>query len=252
MKYQSAIDQVWIDLAAHEKLWAWTRMAKGEVSMLGLVEDAPGGPAITDLFLLKQSCTAASTDMDQADVARLLFDLGAAGIDGQLRGWVHSHATMDVFWSKTDDDCIQGLAGDPYTVSVVVNKRGDVRARIDVFRPVRFTVDEVPVKLRVPELGLEEQCRAEFMAKVNEVPTFPSLSFRLGGALPSAARAAGDPDPFATCGQRRQFAFMDLDEMEAAVHRGEMTVQEYLDATEGDGFIDPFVDAGEVHDVRHP
>lgn len=248
MKYHSAITQVFIDLVAQEKLWAWTRMAKGEVSMLGLVEDTPEGPAITDLFLMRQTCTAASTDMDRADVARLLFDLGAAGIEGQLRAWVHSHASMDVFWSKTDDDCIEGLAADPYCVSLVVNKRGDMRARVDLFRPVRVVIDEVPVKLRTPDLGLVDLCRAEFMAKVNEAPTirFPGLG------MPGLPPSTGEADRFGTRQHQRHFAFLDLDDMEAAVHRGEMTVQEYLEATEGDGFgfVDPFVDASEPREVN--
>ncbi len=251
MKYSSPITQVWIDLAAHEKLWAWTRMAKGEVSMLGLVEDGDGGPVITDVFLMRQTCTAASTDMDQADIARLLFDLGAAGIEGQLRAWVHSHAEMAVFWSGTDDKCIEGLGGDPYIVSLVVNHKGDVKARIDVFKPIRFVIDDVPVKLRVPEMGLEEPCRAEFMAKVTEVHSFPSLGIGLPGSM---LTGAPDNDLFGSRVHRRSFAMMDIDEMEAAVYRGEMSVDEYMRAVDGDAFIDPFVDTGsepgEVADAR--
>ena len=240
MKFNTAIQCVWIDLVAHEKLWCWTRMAKGEVSMLGLVEETPEGPAITDLFLMKQTCTAASTDMDQSDVARLLFDLSATGTEGNLRAWVHSHADMATFWSKTDEDCIEGLAGNPYVVSLVVNKKGDVKARVDVFGAVRFTIDELPVKLRVPDLGLEGQCRAEFVAKVDEAPTFAFGTDRLGG------------QPFSLFAPRndRPFAMLDLDEMEEAVRRGEMSVQEYIEATEGDAFMDPFVDRCETREVN--
>lgn len=255
MKYQSAITQVFIDLAAHQKLWAWTRMAKGEVSILGLVEETPGGPAITDLFLMRQTCTSATTDMDQADVARLLFDLGSAGIEGQLRAWIHSHASMDVFWSRTDEDCIEGLHGDPYTVSVVVNRKGDVRARVDVFQPVRFVIDELPLQLRVPDLGLEESCKAEFMTKVNEMPTFPALGLRPGCLVPPGPLFAGGPDLFGERGHHRQFAMLDLDELEAAVHRGEMTMQEYFEAVDASGYADGFVDQdslGEVNDARRP
>ncbi len=254
MKFNTTIQCVWIDPMPHEKLWLWTRMAKGEVSMLGLVEDTPDGPAITNLYLMKQTCTGASTDMDQADVARLLFDLGSAGLEGQLRAWVHSHADMAVFWSKTDDDCIEGLGGEPYIVSIVVNRRGDVRARVDVFKPVRFVIDELPVKLRVPDLGLTEECRAEFAAKVNEAPLFPAFSLPINGYA-DAMRGLPAPDLFGSRQHQRPFAMLDIDEMEEAVRRGEMTVQEYIEATEGDAFIDPFVDQGdlgEVHDGRRP
>ena len=251
MKYTSAITQVWLDLAAHEKLWAWTRMAQGEVSMLGLVEDGDGGPVITHVFLMKQTCTAASTDMDQADVAKLLFDLGAVGVEGQLRAWVHSHAEMAVFWSSTDDKCIEGLGGDPYIVSLVVNHKGDVKARIDVFQPIRLVIDDVPVKLRVPELGLEEACKAEFMAKVTEVHSFPALGMGLPGSLLSGLPGNGQSDLFGERLHRRPFAMMDLDEMEAAVYRGEMSVDEYMRETGDDGFMDPFVDTGEPVEVAN-
>jgi hypothetical protein len=249
MKYDSEIRRVWIDPVAHEKLWAWTRMAKGEVSMLGLVEEADGGPAITDLFLTRQNCSAASTDMDQADVAKLLFDLASAGLEGQLRAWVHSHADMACFWSKTDDDCIEGLGGEPYIVSLVVNRKGETRARVDVFKPVRFVVDELPVQLRVPGLGLGEECRREFLAKVNEAPLFPPLGLHMPGSFVHDAQ--GTADPFGCARDHRPFAALDLEEMEEAVRRGEMTVDEYIAATEGDGFIDPFVDAVENREVNH-
>jgi len=64
MKMSTDIQRVWMDPAAHEKLWAWVGLAKGEVSMLGLVEEFDGEPCVTDIFLVKQTCTPASTDMD--------------------------------------------------------------------------------------------------------------------------------------------------------------------------------------------
>ena len=238
MKYNSAIQQVWIDLVAHEKLWAWTRMAKGEVSMLGLVEDGLGGPAITDLFLVRQSCSSASTDMDQDAVGKLLFDLGAAGMEGQLRAWVHSHAAMDVFWSRTDDGTIEGLGGEPYIVSVVVNKKGDVKARLDVFKPVRFVIDDVPVKMRVPDMGLEEQWRREFEEKVAE-STMGSLFM-----MPADNR---DQPGLFDARTAEAHAFPDFDDLEAMVRRGEISVDDYFRAVDGDCWVDPVV-SGEAAD----
>ena len=168
MKLTTEIRRVWMDPAAHEKLWAWTRMAKGEVSMLGLVDEVEGQPCIADLFLVKQTCTPASTDMDQDAVAKLMVELAAKGQSDQLRAWVHSHGTLDVFWSTQDDSTIEDLAGDPYLVSIVVNKSGLVKARVDLFKPVRITVDDIPVEVLVPDMGLESQCEKEFKDKVIE------------------------------------------------------------------------------------
>jgi hypothetical protein len=156
---------------------------------------------------------------------------------------------MQTFWSKTDDECIEGLRGDPYIVSVVVNKKGDVRARVDVFRPVRFVIDEVPVKLRVPDMGIEEQCRAEFLAKVDEAPAFafsgdPRVSHGFG-----TDRLGSQPFDLFPARDDRPFARLDLDEMEAAVQRGEMTMQEYIEAVDSAGYVDPFVDACVAEEV---
>jgi hypothetical protein len=237
MKYTSTITGVRMDIIAHEKLWAWTRMAKGEVSMLGLVEEDDKGPVITDLFLVKQTCTQSSTDMNQEDVAHLLFELGSAGIEGQLRAWVHSHGDMDAFWSAIDENCIQGLAADPYLVSLVVNRKGMVKARIDVFHPIRIIIDDLPVSLRIPDLGLEENCREEFLAKVIEVRPLP-----MGTSLLSGMPCNGQEDMFGG-GFRRHFGRLDPDDLEAAVYRGELTVDEYLQLVDGD-FLDPFGDPG--------
>jgi len=143
-------------------------MAKSEVSMLGLVDEVDGQPCIADLFLVKQTCTPASTDMDQENVAKLMVELAAKGQSDQLRAWVHSHGTLDVFWSNQDDFTIEDLAGNPYLVSVVVNKAGLVKARVDLFKPVRVTVDEVPVEVLIPDMGLESECEKEFKDKVTE------------------------------------------------------------------------------------
>ena len=158
MKLTTDIRCVYMNPAAHEKLWAWTRLAKGEISMLGLVEEIEGQPCIVDLFLVKQTCTPASTDMDQDAVAKLMVELAAKGQSDQLRAWVHSHGTLDVFWTNQDESTIEDLAGDPYLVSVVVNKSGLVKARVDLFKPVRITVDDVPVEVLVPDMGLESEC----------------------------------------------------------------------------------------------
>jgi len=84
MKTTTDIQPVWMDPVAHEKLWAWTRLAKGEVSMLGLVEEVEGQPCIADLFLVKQTCTPASTDMDQGDVAKLMVELTTSSTESAL------------------------------------------------------------------------------------------------------------------------------------------------------------------------
>ena len=177
MKLTTDIRTVYMNPAAHEKLWAWTRLAKGEVSMLGLVKEIEEQPCIANLFLVKQTCSPASTDMDQEAVAKLMMELAAKDQSDQLRAWVHSHGTLDVFWSTQDDSTIEDLAGEPYLVSIVVNKSGLVKARVDLFKPVRVTIDDVPVEVLVPDMGLESECEQEFKDKVKEETLMGPMSF---------------------------------------------------------------------------
>ncbi len=118
-----------------------------------------------------------------------------------------------------------------------------------MFQPLRMVIDDVPVKIRVPDLGLEEACKAEFMSKVTEVHSFPSLGMGLPGCVPPGHPCNGQSDLFGSRLYRRPFAMMDIDEMEAAVYRGDMSVDEYMRATGDDSFIDPFVDNGESGEV---
>jgi hypothetical protein len=169
--------RVQVDAVAMAKFWSWVDIAKGEVSCLGIVEevrDADSGAVsallVTDLFLLKQRCSADETTMDVAAVSQLMLDLEHRGIDSRkLRCWAHSHGGMSVFWSGTDDDCITGLANGDYLLSLVVNKKRDSMMRLDQFHPCHLYLTDIVWEVRYPLIdGLAEQCLNEFKAKVLE------------------------------------------------------------------------------------
>ena len=75
---------------------------------------------------------------------------------------------LGVFWSSTDEECAAGLANSRYFVSIVVNKKGDIKSRVDLYEPLRVTMDELSVETVMPDFGTLEQCTAEFKAKVTE------------------------------------------------------------------------------------
>jgi proteasome lid subunit RPN8/RPN11 len=169
MKFTTNIQRLYIDAQAHERLFHWVDIAKGEVSSLGLVEqDKDGDFIISEIFLVKQTCTSASTDMDQPDIAKLLYDLEKQGKAEMLKCWIHSHGSMNVFWSSTDEATIKGLANDNFFISVVVNKNRDMLGRIDVFFPVRLMIDALEVHVLIPLFGLLDECKKEFTEKVKE------------------------------------------------------------------------------------
>ncbi len=169
--------KIQVEAEAMQKLWLWTDFARGEVSCLGLVDEVfstetgrTTALVVTDFFLVKQQCTCEETDMDVADVARLISELEAKGIDSRkLRCWAHSHGSMSVFWSGQDESCISGLANNEWLLSLVVNKRRDTQMRLDQYHPSHMYIPDVQWEVKYPLVdGLAEACFDEFKAKVRE------------------------------------------------------------------------------------
>ena len=163
-----------------ERIRHYTDLAAGEVSGLGTIEEWNGGFLVDRVFLPKQVCTPAGTTLDEDAVATLLLELEAEGEDsGKLRFWWHSHAHHGVFWSQTDEECIEGLANGDYVLSLVTNKRGSTLARLDIFRPARMTIDDIPVSVRSLEDDLRDICQAEIAERVAEGQMFVPVMSKL-------------------------------------------------------------------------
>ena len=169
--------RIQVDATAYQKLLCWVDVARHEVSALGLVSEVRDtdtglitGLIVTDFFLVKQTCSMDETTMDEASVAELIMSLEAQGIDSRmLRCWAHSHGGLGVFWSGTDDQCIEGLANGDYLLSLVVNKKRDSMMRLDVYHPCHLYLSDVvwEVYSPLPE-ALQKACIEEFQAKVIE------------------------------------------------------------------------------------
>jgi hypothetical protein len=166
-----------VEATAYQKFMHWVELARGEVSAFGLVDeirDANTGMItsllVTDFLLVTQQCLMDETTMDPAGVAQLIMDLETRGVDSQrLRCWAHSHGNMSVFWSQTDDECIEGLANGDYLVSFVTNKRRDAIMRLDQYHPAHLFVSDCVWEIKYPLVdGLAEACFAEFRSKVKE------------------------------------------------------------------------------------
>lgn len=170
MKLSATTPTVWLAPEVDQRLRAWTEIAAGEFSALGMVEETDGGFVVTKIFLPKQTCGAADTELDQAAVAQLLTELDASGEDiSGLRLWAHSHADFKVFWSGTDEGTVRQLANGEWTLALVVNKAGERRCRLDLWTPVHVTLDELPVSVFHEDLGLRADCERLFAERVKEV-----------------------------------------------------------------------------------
>ena len=162
---------IWITQKAYNKMFQYVVSTGNEVSGLGVVEEMQGtGVTITDVFLLDQVCGPASTELDPMDVSKLLTELAKQGKETRLLLWWHSHANMETFWSGTDNRTIQGLKSGSYFISMVVNKRFDIKARIELYSPVSISMDDIPVKVLPEVTNIPQEIKDEVQAKVASPP----------------------------------------------------------------------------------
>lgn len=171
MKIQAIPPTLLMTPEVEQRLRHYVELAPGEVSGLGLVDEVAQGFLVSRVFLLEQTCDATETEIDDGALGRLLATLEAEGIDGsRLRLWWHSHADMKCFWSPTDEATVRSLANGDWTTSLVMNRAGERRCRLDLWRPTRVTLDEIPTSVHVDDLDLRETCAREVRQHVRARP----------------------------------------------------------------------------------
>ena len=163
------MDTLYFKLDCLTKMFAYADVAKGEISGMGLVEKIDDMFVVTELYLLKQECSSSTTEIDFDDLGKLMLELARQGKENNLKLWWHSHASMDTFWSGTDNNTAKMLSGNEWMFRIVVNKRSDIKASLDVNMPFHHVLDNIQVSVYDPNAGkISELCRKEIKEKVKE------------------------------------------------------------------------------------
>ena len=155
---------------AKDKIEVLTKLADEEISGLLKVEQINDtNVKVNDVILFKQTSSSAETELDTEALSKYLeTEIKANRNVDDLKGWWHSHADMDTFWSSTDDENIETLGTD-WLISIVSNKKGKMRGRIDIYHPFRMYVDEVDIIEEGRDLEkLEIKIQKEIDKKVKE------------------------------------------------------------------------------------
>ena len=169
---RSKFTTLFIEPTVMKKIMYYAQAAEGEVSGLGtLIKDEKGRHVVNNVFLLEQESSGADTELSPEAISKLMIDMIGKNEDpSTLKFWWHSHANMGVFWSGTDDTCAETLSRE-YAFSLVVNKSGEKRCRLDLYAPFRITFDGVKVTELVQEdKDLKAECEKEVKEKV-KTPT---------------------------------------------------------------------------------
>lgn len=134
-----------------EYLMGWCKAASSEVSGMMLVEYDATKKAlhVSNIYLPKQDCDSASTEIDDEAMAGLQMMLHKEKKNlKSLRGWWHTHYNFNVFWSSTDTDTIGKLmSGNEWFLSIVVNQAGDFKARVDISTPFPLVIDDMDIEV---------------------------------------------------------------------------------------------------------
>lgn len=179
---ENSLPVVHMTFEAKNKLDLYLACCDEEISGLGRVAKIGSKFVITDIILLPQEVSSSSTDLDEKELDEfILTEIEEGRNPGDLKVWWHSHVNMSCFWSGTDAETIETFKND-WFISIVGNKSGIYRARLDLFEPFRYCFDELTLAIMVPPMPeMKEAVEAEIKEKVKR-KTYPIQSYTYCGA----------------------------------------------------------------------
>lgn len=175
-----------LPVAHFKKLMAYVDLCDGEVTGFFDVDYIEDRKAFVmgEVHLIKQEAGAASVEMDEDNILDAMDELIAAGVTQMPRGWWHSHVEMQAFFSGTDNQTIDSdFLNDTFTVSLVVNKRREMKATLVVFEDGPYNLYEAPLRIddlkikldgeleEIPE-ALRQEVRAKVLPYKNEAQPY--------------------------------------------------------------------------------
>ncbi len=170
------VPRVYIPLEVLQKIRAYVALCPVEINGFGIVKRSGNDFIVTDAFILSQSVTSVTAEVDMEGHHAFLYDLISSGGDpATIRLQWHSHVEMDAYCSGTDMATIERSRAD-YMISLVLNKQGEQYCRLDVFTPVRLGY-AVNLEVVIPDApaSMYDACKAEIAEKVKVKNLFDDL-----------------------------------------------------------------------------
>ena len=171
-----------IDSKVYRKIMHWVNSSDFEVSGFGKVELEDGIFNVTSAVLLKQENSSGSTEIEDAALAKALYEL--RNEPGHMNFWWHSHVDMAVFWSTTDMKAIETIGKNGWVLATVFNKAEETRSlyyqKGTDFLP-SITVDDIATRVSFNSSKEEtEEWTEEYNDKVTNTKIPVATSFNLG------------------------------------------------------------------------
>lgn len=136
------------------KLDAYVQAVNAEIAGMGEIELRDDGNIwVTDIAIYTQNVTSGTADLSPQALAAFQTELIKSGRSPKKWNlWWHSHNDFAAFFSGTDTGTIAASTEYDSIVSLVVNKKGERKCRIDYHRPWPMFMDNVLVQV-APEIN---------------------------------------------------------------------------------------------------
>ena len=131
-----------------------------EFTLIGRTERVEdGGVRLLEFKIPKQESTTASTEVSGDDMQELMLSLPQEQVDnGEWNMWIHSHNTMQAFWSGTDDEQMDGFnIGPAPAYSLVLSTQGRKGAIGLCLDGIKLYDKDIPVEIEELVLNEEEE-----------------------------------------------------------------------------------------------
>ena len=161
-----------------DKIHAWAQLAynedKNEISglMLAIPNKDEDAWILKSPDILKQVNSGVNTTLDGDAITNWVFEKKSQLKDKPHKYvWWHSHHMMSASWSGTDDNEIEQWKNDNFTISLLINLKGDHKLRVSYWNPVEHHVDTEVVVIRKSACITKEMKKQYKELCSNEVST---------------------------------------------------------------------------------
>lgn len=136
-----------------EKIHAYTMSVDSEIAGMGKVRlEGTDTIVVEDVMIYEQDVSGATADLSPKAMAKWMSDLvRAGGSPKHWKLWFHSHDTMSAFFSKRDTDTMDLQTESDWMCSLVVNKKRERQARLDMYRPFRMYMEDLEIEVEGAE-----------------------------------------------------------------------------------------------------
>jgi len=158
---------------AYLKLNKFVTLVNSEISgMAKSTIDKEKNILITDFMIFDQKVTGSSTILSDESQAKFINELMKKEEDtSSWNIWWHSHCDMPPFWSAIDDKTIESPTTQSYLISLVVNKKMEMKARLDIFPTdtspfkeqsiVKYDIEDIEILQSKEEIKRKEKYEKE-------------------------------------------------------------------------------------------